>query len=273
MTTALKDHIRRICHVFIDDCIGWSNSIAAHAIVVRKLLEACRANGLFLNPKKSIIVSSSVEFLGHRIDRDGIHADESKIDKIVNWPIPRLVKDVRAFLGLARYLSAFLPSLASHTSVLDPLTSSEFKSCFPPWTPGHQKAFDAIKKLVVSADCLTFIDHKNPGDNKIFVTTDASNVATGAVLSYGPSWELARPVAFDSKALTPAEKRYPVHDKEMLAIVRALKRWRSDLLGMPFHVYTDHKTLEFFNTQKEISQRQARWMELLCQLDWPRSGS
>lgn len=172
-----------------------------------------------------------------------------------------------AFLGLAHYLSAFLPSLASHTAILDPLTSSEFKSCFPAWTIEHQAAFDAIKKLVTSADCLTFIDHENPGENKIFVTTDASNIATGAVLSYGPSWESARPVAFDSKSLNPAEKCYPVHDKEMLAIVWALKRWCSDLLGMPFFIYTDHKTLEFFNTQKEILQRQARWMELLCQYD------
>ncbi|RXW14484.1 hypothetical protein EST38_g11370 [Candolleomyces aberdarensis] len=203
----------------------------------------------------------------HRIDRDGIHADTSKTDKIVNWPVPRSVKDVRAFLGLVRYLSAFLPSLAEYTAVLDPLTSKTLKNDFPVWTPEFQTAFDAIKKLAVSSDCLTFIDHENPGENKIFVTTDASNVATGAVLSFGPTWESARPVAFESKVLNQAERRYPVHEKEMLAVVRALKKWRSDLLGMPFFIYTDHRTLQFFEQQRDLSQRQARWMEFLCQYD------
>ncbi|KAJ2936390.1 hypothetical protein H1R20_g699, partial [Candolleomyces eurysporus] len=68
MTTALRKHIRKICHVFIDNCIGWSDSLKAHGLVVRKILDACRANGLFLNPKKSIIITTSVTFLGHRID-------------------------------------------------------------------------------------------------------------------------------------------------------------------------------------------------------------
>ncbi|RXW12425.1 hypothetical protein EST38_g13429 [Candolleomyces aberdarensis] len=198
MVTALREHLRRICHVFIDDCIGWANSLRQHEENVRKLLDACRANGLYLNAKKSIVVSTSVSFLGHVIDRTGLHADGSKVDKVLNWPVPRSVKDVRSFLGLVRYLSAFLPSLAQHTAVLDPLTSNSLKTCFPDWTPAFQAAFDGIKNLVVSSDCLTFIDHENPGDNKIFVTTDASNIATGAVLSFGPTWETARPVAFDS---------------------------------------------------------------------------
>ncbi|KAJ2913860.1 hypothetical protein MD484_g6573, partial [Candolleomyces efflorescens] len=267
MTTALRDYIRRICHIFIDDCIGWANSLAEHEANVRKILDACRANGLFLNWKKSVIVSTSVSFLGHVIDREGLHADGSKVDKVVNWPVPRSVKDVRAFLGLVRYLSAFLPALAQHTAILDPLTSNALKNNFPTWTPAYQVAFDAIKRLVVSSDCLTFIDHDSPGDNKIFVTTDASNVATGAVLAFGPTWETARPVAFDSKVLSSAERHYPVHEKEMLAVVRALKKWRAELLGMPFLIYTDHRTLQFFETQKDLSQRQARWMEFLCQYD------
>ncbi|KAJ2927414.1 hypothetical protein H1R20_g9684, partial [Candolleomyces eurysporus] len=249
---ALHKHICKICHVFIDDCIGWSDSTKAHGLVVRKILDACRANGLFLNPKKSVIITTSVTFLGHRIDQEGIHADTSKTGKIVQWLTPRSVKEVRPFLGLVRYLSAFLPSLVEYTAVLDPLTSKVYKSDFPEWTPVFQKAFDAIKKLVVSTDCLTFINHKNPGNNRIFITTDASNVATGAVLSYGPTWDTARPVAFDSKVLNQAERRYPVHEKEMLAIIWALKKWHSDLLGMPFFVYTDHKTLQFFENQKDL---------------------
>jgi len=136
------------------------------------------------------------------------------------------------------------------------LTTKDAHKHFPVWTNEHQHAFEAIKALVVSADCLTVIDHENPRDNKIFVTCDASDWRTGAVLSFGPTWETARPVAFDSMQLKSAEKHYPIHEKELLAIVRALKRWRSDLLGTPIYVYTDHKTLENFDTQKDLSRRQ-----------------
>jgi len=88
----------------------------------------------------------------------------------------------------------------------------------------YQKAFDVIKALVVSRECLTVVDHQNPGDNKVFVTCNASDWRTGATLSFGPTWELARPVAFDSMQLKGAERNYPVHEKEMLVIVRALKK-------------------------------------------------
>jgi RNase H-like domain found in reverse transcriptase len=104
----------------------------------------------------------------------------------------------------------------------------------------HQEAFKAIKALVVSAECLTMIDHNCPGDNKIFVMCDASDWHIGATLSFGPTWETARPVAFDSLQLKAAEKNYPVHEKELLAIICVLNKWCSDLLGTHFYVYTDH---------------------------------
>jgi hypothetical protein len=170
----------------------------------------------------------------------GIEANSSKVDKILDWPVPKSTSDVRAFLGLVRYIAVFLPKLAEFTAVLTPLTVKSFDKCFPEWTAEHQTAFDAIKGLVVGHECLTVIDHANPGDNKIFVTTDASDLCTGAVLSWGPTWESARPVAFDSMQLNDAQKRYPVHEKELLAIIRALKKWRADLLGGPIYVYTDH---------------------------------
>ena len=107
--------------------------------------------------------------------------------------------------------------------------------------------------MVVGRDCLTIIDHLNPGSNKIFVTTDASDYCSGVVLSWGETWETARFVAFDSCTFKSAELNYPVHEKELLAIIRACKKWRSDLLGSPVTVMTDHRTLENFNTQKDLS--------------------
>jgi len=107
---------------------------------------------------------------------------------------------------------------------LTPLTTKDAQTHFPLWTDEYQFVFDAVKSLVVSTDCLTVIDHENPGDNKNFVTCDASDWRTGAVLSFSPTWEMARPVAYDSMQLKAAEKNYPIHEKELLAIVCTLKQ-------------------------------------------------
>jgi hypothetical protein len=145
-----------------------------------------------------------------------------------------------------------------------PLTTKATELEFPLWTTQHTSAFQAIKDLVTSPQCLTIIDHNNPSNNKIFLTCDASNYRTGAVLSWGESWETAQPVAFNSAQLHEAELNYPVHEKELLAIIRGLKKWRVEFLGEPVQVYTDHRTLENFVTQKGLSRRQARWAEYLA---------
>ncbi|THG93880.1 hypothetical protein EW026_g7473 [Hermanssonia centrifuga] len=200
-------------------------------------------------------------------DCDGIQADNAKVEKILDWPVPRSASEVRAFLGLVRYISNFLPALSCHTLVLNTLTTKEADKQFL-WTPAHFEAFEAIKTLVTSRKCLTVIDHMNLGNNRVFVSCDASDLCTGAILSYGETPETARPVAFKSQQLSGAELNYPVHEKELLAIVRALRKWRVDLLGIPFTIFSDHRTLENFTEQKHLSRRQARWQEFMSQYDY-----
>jgi hypothetical protein len=253
VTAALQPFLGVFAHIYLDDLIIWSSSLEEHTKQIKLIMNAlCKAH-LYCNPKKLRFYLTELVFLGHRISQRGIKACSSKVDKILNWPAPKTANEVRSFLGLVRYIATFLPHWAEHTAVLTPLTNKECNKRFPAWSATHQNAFEAIKALVVSHECLTVIDHTSPGDNKIFVTCDASDLRTGAVLSWGPSWESARPVAFDSMQLKDVQKNYPVHEKEMLAIVHALKKWRSDLLGSQFIVYTDHQTLENFDTQKDLS--------------------
>ena len=120
------------------------------------------------------------------------------------------------------------------------------------WSEEHQAAFDDIKALVVSTNCLTVINHADP-DNKIFIACNVSDWQTGACLSFGKTWETSHPVAYDSIQLSGAEKNYPIHEKELLAIIRTLKKWQTDLISAEFVVYTDHHTLENFNTQCDLS--------------------
>ena len=129
----------------------------------------------------------------------------------------------------------------------------EAKSNFT-WNAEHHTTFEAIKTLVIGSNCLTVIDHSCPGNKKIFLTCDASDWRTGACLSFGDTWETAHPVAYDSMQLNTAEWNYPIHKKESLAIIHALKKWHSDLLGTHFLVYTNHRTLKNFDSQHNLSK-------------------
>ena len=253
--------------MYLDDIIIWSDSIEEHEKNVRTILRALKDAKLFVNPKKTKLFCLEVEFLGHKVSAAGIQAGESKAQAVLDWPRPKSGHEVQQFLGLVQYIAIFLPKLAEHTWVLNTLTTKECLKSFPNWTAKHKRAFQGVKDLVVSRECLMVINHDLPGENRIFVTTDASDYCSGAVLSWGTTWETARPVAFDSCMFKGAELNYLVHEKELLAIVRACKKWRSDLLGSSVTVLTDHCTLENFKTQKDLSHRQARWMELLSQFD------
>ena len=266
MYKALRHLIGKICHVYLDDIIIWSQSLDEHKRNIHSVMEALRNAHLVCSAKKTQLFMTEVSFLGHVISSKGIRADPKKVEAVKNWSRPTTTKQLRRFLGLVRYVSAFMPHLADHTSVLTPLTKKEYDKSFPEWTQRHQEAFEAIKAAATSDECLASIQEDSPGH--IYVTTDASDVGTGAMLSIGENWESARPVAYDSMQLNSAQRNYPVHERELLAIVRALDKWRYHLLGTHFTVYTDHRTLEYFNSQPNLSRRQARWSEFLSQYDF-----
>ena len=267
MMSALRHLIGRICHVYLDDIIIWSQTLEEHIQNVRTVLQALRDAKLFCSLKKTQLFCTEVLFLGHKMSNRGIEADPDKVACILDWPVPCSASETCLFLGLVHYIADHIPNLAEHTRILNALTTKAVELSFPLWMTVHQDAFQAIKDLVISPRCLTTIDHDNPGDNKIFLTCDASDYRTGAVLAWGPSWKEAKPVAFDSTPLRDAALNYPVHKKELLAIICGLKKWRIELLGVPLHVYTDHCTLQNFATQWDWSCRQACWQEYMAQFD------
>ena len=173
--SALHSLISKICHVYLDDIIIWSNSLTEHETNVALVLEALRKGSLYCSIQKSVLFCTEVDFLGHHISKRGIEADPRKIDCILNWLVPKSATEVHAFLGLVRYIADFLPQLTDHTCVLTPLTHKGTDTDFPTWLPEHQTVFENIKALVVSSDCLVNIDHDNMGENHIFVTCDASD--------------------------------------------------------------------------------------------------
>ena len=123
-----------------------------------------------------------------------------------------------------------------------------------------RSAFQQIKKAFTTADILT---HFNPALETV-IETDASDFAISAILSQQHA-SILRPVAFMSRKMTPAERNYEIHDKELLAIVESVKTWRHYLEGLdnPFTILSDHQALQYFQSSKTLTRRQARWSEVI----------
>src|SRR5882762_5530367 len=115
MTAALRELLGKICHIYLDDIIIWSDNVEQHTEHIWLILATlCRAK-LYCNPKKCHFYLLEMDFLGHHISMHGIEANTSKVDKILNWPVPQTVTDICSFLGLVRYIAWYLPKLADYT--------------------------------------------------------------------------------------------------------------------------------------------------------------
>lgn len=177
--------------IYLDDIIIWSDLLEDHMKHFKLIMDALCKSCMYCNLKKSQLFLTELECLGHHILHEGIQGCSSKVNKILQWPVPKSVLDVQSFLGLVQYITSFLPYLMDHRTILTPLTAKKCKKSFPSWTREHQCAFDAIKALVVGHECLTVVDHTNPGENNFFFTCDVSDFCAGTVLSWGKTWETA----------------------------------------------------------------------------------
>ena len=160
MNATLQYLIGKICHIYIDDIVIWSSSVAEHIKHIDMVMKALTNAKLFCNKTKCKFFLMELDFLSHHISAQGVKPNSSKVQKFLDWPTLANSIDVCAFLGLVWYIAIFLPALADYTHVLTPLTTKDTKSNFM-WTKHHQNAFNNIKALVISSECLTIIDHSN----------------------------------------------------------------------------------------------------------------
>jgi hypothetical protein len=255
---ALGSLIGDVCYVYLDDVIIFSNSEQEHITNCRRVLQALNDDGLFLSKKKTDLFTKRTSFLGHIISTDGLEVDPEKVKKVVDWTTPRTVKQLRGFLGLVQYMRKFCDGLAKETAVLTPLIKKNVVNITTDWLAEHETAFRAIKLMLTTAPILRPINSLS--DKQVWVMTDASTLGVGAVLLQGESFESARPCAYYSRQLNSAEKNYPVHKLEQLAVVCALKEWRVHLVGLQikFKVKTDHHSLKYWATQPTLSARTSK---------------
>ena len=204
---------------------------------------------------RSVNSVPQVAFLGHIVDRNGIQVDPSKIEAVRDLPRPRNVVEVRSFLGLASYYRRFVEGFSK---LATPLTELTLKSLKFMWSDRCENSFQELKQRLISAPILSLpID-----EEKFVVYCDASRQGLGCVLM-----QAGKVIAYASRQLKEYEQRYPTHDLELVAVVFALKIWRHYLYGDKCEIYTDHKSLMYFFTQKDLNMRQRRWLELVKYYD------
>jgi hypothetical protein len=190
--------------------------------------------------------------------------DPVKIAGVAEWLTPGSKKEVQSFLGFTNFYHHFIQGFSDLAWPLFDLTQNNSDWY---WEAAEQSAFKAICKRVVSTPILMFPDDSRP----FWVEVDSSDFATGAVLSQqSPLDNMWHLVAYYSKSLNAVERNYEIHDKEMLAIIRALEDWRHFLEGAhhQFEIWTDHKNLEYFMSAKKLNRHQARWSPYLSRFNF-----
>ena len=247
--------------IYLDDILIYSNNLKEHRIHVKEVLRRLRENKLYASPSKCLFHQDKIEFLGFVISKDGLQMDNNKVQTIHDWPAPRRVKDIQSFLGFANFYRRFIQN---YSALALPLTHLTRKSTPWNWTMECEVAFKTIKEAFTMAPLLR---HWEP-DSPLVLETDASDLALAAILSICTNDDL-HPIAFHSRTLQATGLNYDVHDKELLAIVEAFKKWRHYLEGtaIPVDVITDHKNLTYFCSSKTLTRRQARWSEFLSQFN------
>jgi RNase H-like domain found in reverse transcriptase/Reverse transcriptase (RNA-dependent DNA polymerase)/Integrase zinc binding domain len=263
MTYIFRKHIGKGIYVYLDDIFIYSDTIEEHERLLEIVLQLLKENKLYLSENKIELYASNMECLGHRIDEQGLHADEDKFKRIREWKSPTTYKGVQQFLGLVNYVADFLPEISAWTTPLSGITRN--KRSFH-WSPLHEKCFESIKNITSRNLVLKPIDPKV--DQTIWVICDASVGGIGAYYGQGETWETCRPAGFLSRKFTKAQMSYRTYEQETIAILEALMKWEDKLLGRKFTVVTDHKALEFFSSQKSLSYRQVRWWEYLSRFEF-----
>ncbi|RVW59896.1 Transposon Ty3-G Gag-Pol polyprotein [Vitis vinifera] len=255
MNRVFKPYLDQFVVVFIDDILVYSRSREEHEGHLSIVLQTLRDKQLYAKLKKCEFWLDRISFLGHVVSNDDISVDPGKVDAVANWRRPSTVTEIRSFLGPAGYYRRFIEGFSK---IALPLTKLTQKGVKFEWSDDCECSFQELKNRLVSAPILTIPS----GSGGFVVYSDASYQGLGCVLM-----QHGRVVAYASRQLKPYERNYPTHDLELAAVVFALKIWRHFLFGETCEIFTDHKSLKYLFSQKELNMRQRRWIELLKDYD------
>lgn len=237
MNTILAKYLRKFVLVFFDDILIFSETEEEHIEHLKQVFETLRKNQLYANYKKCIFGQSQVEYLGHIISKEGVATDPTKITSVVNWPVPTSVTELRSFLGLTGYYRRFVQD---YGYICKPLFQALKKDGFV-WGEEQQSAFNTLKQQMTTAPVLALPDFSQP----FVLEADACQYGIGAVLMQN-----GRPLSYFSKTLGPRAKTLSTYDKEAIAILEALKKWKHYFAASSVIIRTDQESLKYIQEQK-----------------------
>ncbi len=252
-----------------------SKLFALHWIHLRSVLARAVEANLFFGIEKTLFAMFETFFCGFVI-RDGIRSiDKSRINPLLKFDIGAhnaTISLVRSFIGCTNFFSDLIHNYAH---IVEPLTAllrvgsaiskNQSRQLLKTWNDKCTSSVDTLKKKIASDDVFLAL----PDFDKQFILyTDASDVAIGGMLAQESSKKLIRPVAFYSKTLSSAERNYSVTDREGLAVIRCITKWRYYLLGKRFLLFVDHRALTFMYMKTHLTGRMARWVEQLSEFQF-----
>nr|XP_043895059.1 uncharacterized protein K02A2.6-like [Solea senegalensis] len=247
--------------VYLDDIILTGKNDKDHLQTLDQVLQRLQNAGLRLKRSKCQFMETEVTFLGHKVDKTGLHPLPAKVKAVQEAPAPTSVTELKAYLGLLNFYNKFLPNLSN---VLAPMHKLLRKDEIWVWGQEQEKAFKESKELLQTSSVLVHYDEKK----ELILSCDASPYGVGAVLAHRMTDGDEKPIGFASRTLTAAEKNYSQIDKEGLAVIFGVQYFHKYLYGRKFVICTDHKPLiSLFNEMKAVpqmvSQRIMRWAVLL----------
>ena len=245
MSEILADLDGVVC--MIDDVLVYGITQEEHDSRLEKVLQRMKEVGLTLNRDKCHFSQNQVKFLGQILNKDGVHSDNEKVEAIQKFRRPRNVGDERRFLRMYNHLSKFAPHL-SHTT--KPLRELLRKGNHWVWGEPQQTAFQEVKEILTTSPVLSLFDP----ERETVVSADSSSFGLGAVLLQKQPNEELKPISYVSRSLTPTEQRYAQIEKEALVFTWACERFEDFLVGMDFHIHTDHKPLVLLFSCKNLDE-------------------
>ncbi|XP_011871373.1 PREDICTED: uncharacterized protein LOC105563955, partial [Vollenhovia emeryi] len=244
--------------VYMDDIVIYASSLEEHERKYNLLIDRLREANLKLQPDKCEFLSTKVTYLGHVISNDGVKPDPKKLEAVQQFPRPKTPKNIKQFLGLAGYYRRFIPNFSKLAKPLTNLLKNDTRF---EWT--QEESFDILKQKLCEEPVLRY-----PDFSKSFIlTTDASGIAVGGILSQGEI-NKDKPIAYASRTLTDSELKYDTYEKEALAIVYCVKHFRPYLYGRKFTLVTDHKPLLWFKNAQDANMRILRWRLKLAEYEY-----
>ena len=254
-----------VCIIYIDNLMIFmpTNNQEEHDRIVLEVLRWLCDNDLFVKPEKCRFRVTEVDFLRMIVSRDGIKMDPEKVNAILKWPKLTNVKQVCAFLSLSNFYRRFIKDYAIISCPMVVLTCKDVVFNF---SNKERASFEALKAAFTTAPVLQYPNQ----DHEFHLETDASEFAIGGVISVKCDDSKLRPVAYMSHSMTPPKRNYPIHDKEMLVIIKATEAWHHYLEATPyaFEIHMDHNNLLYFMKSQNLSKHQARWQQWMMRFSY-----